>query len=256
MRLSTIYFVYTSFLIFAFNPTIDTMGDIQAALADLKSGKPIFIYDADGREEETDIVFASGSVKHADIRFMRQNGGGLICTTVSDGVAEKIGLPFLVDVFKTAQAVHPVLRNSLPDTLPYDTKSAFSLTINHRKCYTGITDIDRALTVAEFGNLVRDVDAGVSENPLKSFTKAFRVPGHVFLLRTSKELLKDRNGHTELSTAMCLMAKLPPTATICEMMGNDGKALSKTDARKFAESQGFIFLEGHEVQEVWKTWSG
>ena len=232
------------------------MGDVKKACNDLKSGKPVFIYDMDGREEETDIVFASGTVKPENIMFMRQNGGGLICTTVSDPVAEKIGLPFLVDVFKTAQAVHPVLRNSLPDTLPYDTKSAFSITINHRRCYTGITDIDRALTVAEFGSLVRDVDDGKAENPLKSFTKAFRVPGHVFLLRTSKELLKDRNGHTELSTALCLMAGLPPTATICEMMGGDGKALSKPDARRFAESRGFIFLEGHEVQEVWKTWSG
>jgi 3,4-dihydroxy 2-butanone 4-phosphate synthase len=231
------------------------MAKIEKALADLKAGKPVFIYDADGREEETDIVFASGSVKHENVRFMRQNGGGLICITMSDAVAERIGLPFLVDVFKTAQAVHPVLRNSLPDTLPYDTKSAFSLTFNHRNCYTGITDIDRAITISEFGNLVRDVHRGTCENPLKSFTKAFRVPGHVFLLRTSKELLKDRNGHTELSTALCLMAGLPPTATICEMMGDDGKARSKSEARKFAESNGFIFLEGHEVQEVWKTWS-
>ncbi len=231
------------------------MNKLNVALDHLKEGKPIFIYDADGREEETDIVFASGPVTHENVRFMRQNGGGLICTTVSDSVADKIGLPFLVDVFKTAQAVHPVLRNSLPDTLPYDTKSAFSITINHRKCYTGITDIDRALTIAEFGKLVEDVEQGKSENPLKSFTKGFRVPGHVFLLRTSKELLKDRFGHTELSTAMCLMAGLPATATICEMMGDDGKALSRPDARKFAESNGFIFLEGHEVQEAWKSWS-
>ncbi|MBA3046648.1 MAG: 3,4-dihydroxy-2-butanone-4-phosphate synthase [Candidatus Thermoplasmatota archaeon] len=231
------------------------MERLQKALEDLKNRKPVFIYDAEGREEETDIVFASGSVAHEDVRFLRQNGGGLICTTVSDDVAEKIDLPFLVDVFKTAQAVHPVLRNSLPDTLPYDTKSAFSLTINHRKCYTGITDNDRALTIAEFGKLVGEVECGTSENPLKSFTKGFRVPGHVFLLRTSKELLKDRIGHTELSTAMCLMAGLPATATICEMMGNDGNALSRADARKFAESRGFIFLEGHEVQEVWKSWS-
>lgn len=232
------------------------MSDVKKALEALSRGEPIFIYDADGREEETDIVYASGAVTHECIRFMRKNGGGLICTTVGDREAEAIGLPFLVDVFKTAQAVHPVLRMTLPDTLPYDTKSAFSITINHRKCYTGITDIDRALTVAEFGKLVAEVHAGKCESPLKAFTKGFRVPGHVFLLRTSRELLRDRNGHTELSTAMCLMAGLPPSATICEMMGDDGKALPKPAARKFAESQGFIFLEGHEVQEAWKEWSG
>ena len=99
------------------------------------------------------------------------------------------------------------------------------------------------------------MDSGKSSNPLDDFTRAFRIPGHVFLLRTSKELLKDRNGHTELSTAMCLMAGMPPSATICEMMGEDGNALSKQDARKFAESRGFQFLEGHEIMEVWESWS-
>ena len=231
------------------------MTKIENALKDLQNGKPVFIYDMEGREEETDICFASGSVTHENIRFMRQNGGGLICTTMSDPVAEKIGLPFMVDVFKSAQAMHPILRNTLPDKLPYDTKSAFSITFNHRKCYTGITDNDRSLTVAEFGKLVAEVENGTDGEPMTSFTKAFRVPGHVFLLRTSKELLKDRIGHTELSTAMCVMAGLPATATICEMMGDDGNALSKPDAKIFAESHGFIFLEGHEVQEVWKTWS-
>ncbi len=231
------------------------MDYLKQALEDLKKGKPVFVYDADGREEETDIVYASELVGQDEVKFLRKHGGGLICTGISDSLAEKIGLPFLTDVFKTAGAVHPVLRNTLPDTLPYDTKSAFSLTINHRKCYTGITDKDRAMTIAEFGKLVRDVEQGNLESPLNEFTKQFRIPGHVFLLRTSKEILKDRFGHTELSTAMCIMAGLPPSATICEMMGDDGNALSRDAARNFAHENGCQFLEGKEVVEAWKTWS-
>jgi len=231
------------------------MSDLKQAMDDLKNGKPVFIYDADGREEETDIVYASGLVGHDQVRFLRQNGGGLVCTTVSDSVAQQIGLPFLTDVFKSAGAMHPVLRNTLPDTLPYDTKSAFSLTINHRKCYTGITDRDRAMTIVDFGELVSAVEQGNESAPLDEFTSRFRIPGHVFLLRTSKELLKDRFGHTELSTALCIMANLPPSATICEMMGDDGNALGKDDARKFAIENGCQFLEGREIVEAWKTWS-
>lgn len=232
------------------------MGDVRQAMEDLKSGRPVFIYDADGREEETDIVYASGLVDHQSIRFLRQKGGGLICTTVSHELARRIGLPFLTDVFKSAEAMHPVLRNTLPDTLPYDTKSAFSLTINHRKCYTGITDNDRAMTIADFGELVMNVEQGTIESPLDEFTRHFRIPGHVFLLRTSREILKDRFGHTELSTAMCIMAGLPPTATICEMMGDDGNALGKAEARRFAEDNGCQFLEGKDIVEAWKAWSG
>ncbi len=231
------------------------MGNLKQALDDLKKGKPVFVYDADGREEETDIVYASELMGHEEVRFLRKHGGGLICTSISDSLAEKIGLPFLTDVFKSAGAVHPVLRNTLPDTLPYDTKSAFSLTINHRKCYTGITDKDRAMTIAEFGKLVRDVEQGNQDAPLNDFTSMFRIPGHVFLLRTSKEILKDRFGHTELSTAMCIMASMPPSATICEMMGDDGNALSKEDAEKFAIQNDCQFLEGKEIVEAWKTWS-
>jgi len=231
------------------------MSDLKQALEDLKKGKPVFVYDADGREEETDIVYASELVGHDEVRFLRKNGGGLICTTVTDALAEKIGLPFLTDVFKSAGAMHPVLRNTLPDTLPYDTKSAFSLTINHRKCYTGITDNDRAMTIADFGTLVKDTDQGKLEKPMDEFTRQFRVPGHVFLLRTSKEILKDRFGHTELSTAMCIMAEITPSATICEMMGDDGNALTRDAARNFAHENGCQFLEGKEVVEAWKAWS-
>ncbi len=231
------------------------MCDLKQALEDLKNGKPVFVYDADGREEETDIVYASERVGPNEVRFLRKHGGGLICTTISDSLAEQVGLPFLTDVFKSAGAMHPVLRNTLPDTLPYDTKSAFSLTINHRKCYTGITDKDRALTIAEFGGLVGEVEQGGLNTPMDDFTRMFRIPGHVFLLRTSKEILKDRFGHTELSTAMCIMAELPPSATICEMMGDDGNALGREDARKFAEEHECQFLEGKEVVEAWKAWS-
>ena len=215
----------------------------------------VLVYDADGREEETDIVYASEMVGPDEVRFLRKHGGGLICTTISDNLAEQVGLPFLTDVFKSAEAMHPVLRNSLPDTLPYDTKSAFSLTINHRKCYTGITDKDRAMTVAEFGALVREVEQGNLETPLNDFTRMFRIPGHLFLLRTSKEILKDRFGHTELSTAMCIMAGLPSSATICEMMGDDGDALSREAAKKLAIKNECQLLEGKEVVEAWKAWS-
>ena len=231
------------------------MGDVSKAMMDLKAGKPVFVYDADGREEETDIVYASEIVGHDEVRFLRKNGGGLICTTVSDRCASQLGLPFLVNVFKSAEEMHPILRNTMPDILPYDAKSAFSLTINHRKCFTGITDRDRAMTIAQFGKLVGETDQGNLESPLDSFTKSFRVPGHVFLLRTSKEILKDRFGHTELATALCIMANMAPSATICEMMGDDGNALSKSDAKDFAEANGCQFLEGNQIVEVWKEWS-
>ena len=233
------------------------MSNIEQALKDLAEGHPVLVYDADGREEETDIVFLSEIVEPEDVMFMRTNGGGLICTTVTDQLAEKMGLPFLVDVFRAAGSDYPIIENSLPSSLPYDTKSAFSLTINHRKCYTGITDNDRAMTISEFGKLVKELATVERQaSAMDSFTTSFRIPGHLFLLRTSREILKDRFGHTELSTALCIMAEQTPSATICEMMGDDGNALSSGRAREFARARELQFLEGKEIMEVWKEWCG
>jgi 3,4-dihydroxy 2-butanone 4-phosphate synthase len=230
------------------------MNSLNKALKDLARGRPVFVYDADGREEETDIVFASGFVKPAGVRFMRQHGGGLICVTILANHARMLGLPFLVDVYKAASSDFPILKKSLPDRLPYDEKSAFSLAFNHRKCYTGITDLDRALTISEFGKLAGKVESFSAKKASEAFPSSFRIPGHVFLLKTSDEILKTRFGHTELATALCMMAALPASAAICEMMGEDDRALSKRLARRFAQSKKLQYLKGYEVAEAWKKW--
>jgi 3,4-dihydroxy 2-butanone 4-phosphate synthase len=99
----------------------------------------------------------------------------------------------------------------------------------------------------------KDGDDGVM---IHEFGKNFRSPGHVHLLCTSNDLLKSRKGHTELSTALMLMAKLAPSATICEMIGENGKSLTKNEAKKYAEKNRLMFLEGKEILEAWKSWSG
>lgn len=229
---------------------------IEEALNSLKKGKFVLVYDADGREEETDFVVASEFVNPEKIKSMRKNGGGLICATVYHPVAKKLGLPFLVEIFDRSSSFYGVLKVLKADDIPYDSKSSFSLTINHRRTFTGITDVDRALTISEFAKMIKnygDRDDGVI---IHEFGKNFRSPGHVALLCTSKELLKSRRGHTELSTALLLMAGLTPSAAICEMIGDDGRALSKNEAKKYAEKNGLVFLEGKEILGAWSSWSG
>lgn len=227
------------------------------ALNSLASGRAVLAYDADGREEETDIIMASQFVKPEHIRLMRKDGGGLICTTVPDEIAEILELPFLVDVFKKAKSDFPLLSKAIPDHLPYDTKSAFSLTINNNNNYTGITDTDRSMTVVEFAKMAGMVHSGEldSSNSVQYFCDNFRIPGHLHLLRAAKGLLDNRKGHTELSTAMCFMAGLVPSATICEMMGDSGRARSVDEVKKYALANDLVFLEGSEVIQEWNQWS-
>ena len=55
---------------------------IDEALAALRDGKFILLYDFDDREGETDFAIRSDVVTPRHIFQMRKDGGGLICTAV------------------------------------------------------------------------------------------------------------------------------------------------------------------------------
>ncbi len=225
---------------------------VMRALTALREGRFVLVYDADGREEETDMVIASEFVNSGAVRAMRRDAGGLVCTTADPRIRESLGLPFLAEVFMGMADRYPVMKELMPNDIPYDVKSAFSITINHRKTFTGITDDDRALTIKEFAELSRNAIKQEDGWGKREFGKNFRAPGHVHLLNTTDRILETRFGHTELSTALVIMAGLVPSATVCEMMGDDGKARPKTSARAYAEEHGLVYLEGAEVVTAWR----
>jgi len=225
---------------------------IKRAMQHIREGKMVLIFDSDDRERETDMTMASQFVTPSSIREMRKNAGGLICTTAHHDICSKLDMPFLSDVLACNHDQHPVLQNLTPNDIPYDTKSAFSITINHRKTFTGITDKDRALTVSEFAKLAKGSYSMSDEEARTAFGRSFRAPGHIHLLNSTPQLLSKRKGHTELATAMMVMAGVTPSATICEMMGDDGDALSKEKAKRYAERFDLCFLEGKDIIEFWK----
>ncbi len=225
---------------------------VTRALLELKDGKIVLVYDADGREEETDMVIASEKVTSEAVRILRKDAGGLICTTADTRIQKALGLPFLTELFLGMAEHYPVMKGLMPNDIPYDVKSAFGITINHRRTFTGITDNDRALTISEFSSLAKKALTSEDGWAKREFGKSFRAPGHVHLLNTSERILETRFGHTELATALVIMAGMVPSATVCEMMGDDGKALSKEDAKARAKRRGLVFLEGAEIVEAWK----
>lgn len=221
----------------------------------MKKGKFILIYDDDQREGETDLVISSEFVTPKSIRTMRKDGGGLIFLMVSNEIANKLKLPFLADMYTQIDKEFPVLKELVPNDIPYDNKSSFSLYINHRKTFTGITDYDRSLTMKAFADLYKKIEKMNNGKEIKMFGEEFRSPGHVPICIASKDLLDSRKGHTELVISMMKMAKLAPIGSGCEIMGNNGKALTKKKAEKYADKKGLMFLEGKEIVKAWKKWS-
>jgi len=228
---------------------------IHKAITDLQKGKFILIYDDDKREGETDLVIASEFATPESIRTMRKDGGGLIFLMISNEVANKLKLPFLADMYLHIEDKYPILKELVPNDIPYDSKSSFSLYINHRETFTGITDIDRSLTMKKFADLTKKI-ANVNDGyATKMFGKEFRSPGHVPICVAAEKLLNERKGHTELVISMMKMADLIPAGSGCEIVGDPGGALPKDKAKQYAKDNGFVFLDGKEIVEAWKKWS-
>ena len=235
--------------------TGESISKIHDAIESLQKGRFILIYDNDSRESETDLVIPSQFVTPDAIKRMRKDGGGLIFLMISHAVAQKLQLPFLAEMFSNISSQYPVLKALIPNDIPYDTKSSFSLYINHRKTFTGITDNDRSLTMKKFAELVDSIKNKNSTTALQQFGTEFRSPGHVPICIASEQLLNKRKGHTELMISILEMAGLTPVGSGCEIMGEKGKALSKEDAKAYAEKNNFVFLEGNEITKAWQQWS-
>ena len=232
----------------------DSISVIQHAIESIRDGRFVLIYDNDSRESETDLVLASQFVTPASIKQMRKDGGGLIFLMISYKVAQNLQLPFLADLFSDISATYPVLDALTPNDIPYDTKSSFSLYINHRKTFTGITDNDRSLTMKRFAELVNKTKTMDTATAVQELGKEFRSPGHVPICIASEHLLDERKGHTELVISLLQMAGLTPAGSGCEIMGDKGKALPKEDAKNYAEKNNLVFVEGNDIIKAWKQW--
>ncbi|MFQ6129767.1 MAG: 3,4-dihydroxy-2-butanone-4-phosphate synthase [Candidatus Hadarchaeaceae archaeon] len=218
---------------------------IDRALEALRAGNFVLVHDAPDRENEVDMVIAAESVGPKHVAMTRRDAGGLICVALHPKIADNFGLPYLTEVYEEASSRFDVFLSIRPDDLPYDERSAFSLAVNHRRTFTGITDIDRALTIRELGKLGSKALNGPM---IEEFGRNFRSPGHVPLLRSADGLVLERQGHVELSIALAEMAGITPVMVTCEMLDvHSNRALSWEDAVKYAELNGLICLGGAEI---------
>jgi len=209
---------------------------VDAAVATFREGRPVCVHDFDDREGETDLIYPARGVEADAVARMRNDAGGLICTAFSDAVADAAELPFLADVID-----HPAGET---EHLAYGDRSSFSLTVNHRDTFTGVTDADRALTITELGAFAERVANG-DELDAEDFAADFRAPGHVHVLRAAKGLLSERRGHTELGLALAAAADQPPAVVVCEMLDDEtGDALSTAAAREYAARNDIPFVDG------------
>ncbi len=234
----------------------DMFEKIQFAKETWEKGKFVMIHDFKKRENEVDLVIPSAIVNPDHVAFMRTYGGGLICTALTHDFSYEISLPFMSAVLNMTGSRYPVINLMTSHSLPYGARSSFSITVNHVNSFTGITDIDRALTIRELGKLHLEFE----KNELKGldlvrrFGTSFRSPGHVHLLRASPGLLRNRQGHTELGIALAQLTKQPQSISLVEMLDSEThRALSLEKAKKIAEEHDLPLLSGGEILKLWRS---
>tara|TARA_Y100001970_G_scaffold294162_1_gene447763 strand:+ start:37422 stop:38153 length:732 start_codon:yes stop_codon:yes gene_type:complete len=231
--------------------------EVGRAIEAFSSGNPVMIFDSDFREKETDLLWPATAATPEVMRTLRKDCGGLLFLAIGNEIGEMFGLPWLQDLHTHSALIeeNPVLGHLVTNDLQYDKRSAFTLSINHRDTYTGITDRDRALTTRRFGELARELlelspFEITAENSfaLDLLGAEFRTPGHIPVCRESKGGLKVRQGHTELAVAMARLAGQVPATIGAEMLEPDGDgALSVEDAKKYASEHNIPMITGADL---------
>lgn len=227
-------------------PALDT------ACSALQQGRPIMVYDGDEREGETDLFVPAQNATPEAVGRLRDEAGGLVFVAVGPDVRSALGLPFLHDVYRESSGDWPVLGELVPGSLPYDARSSFSISLNHRDTFTGITDSDRATTVQGLGRLA-SLEPCLDGPELRDrFVEEFRTPGHVHVCAAAEGLIDTRTGHTELAVALARIAGIPEAVAGAEILDGE-EAMSPQRARQRAEALGMPFVDGDEIREGWET---
>ena len=196
----------------------ETFSTIETALEDLRAGRLIMAIDDPDRENEGDLICAAQFATTENVNFMAVHGKGLICTPMSQAVADRLGLEQMVKV----------------NTDNHQT--AFTVSIDHVDTTTGISAEERGYTC----RACADPDTKPEQ---------LRRPGHVFPLVARPGGVLKRNGHTEATVDLCRLAGLEECGLCCEIMREDGTMMRTTELLQKAAEWGIHVITIKDLQD-------
>lgn len=198
------------------------MENVEKAIEALKRNELIIVTDDEARENEGDFICAGENVTGNLINIMAKYGRGLICTPISQKIAENINL-------------HPMVENNTDNH-----ETAFTVSIDHINTTTGISAFERAQTI----RMLADPN---------SKAEAFRRPGHVFPLIAKENGVLEREGHTEATIDLMKLAGLTEVGVCCEIMAEDGHMMRGKEIEKLAKKLGLVMTSVEEIKNYRKA---
>jgi 3,4-dihydroxy 2-butanone 4-phosphate synthase/GTP cyclohydrolase II len=180
---------------------ISPITDIVAAI---RGGEIVILVDDEDRENEGDLIFAAEFVTAEKINFLAKHGRGLVCLSITEAHAERLGLKPMVEQNRG--------RHGTNFTASIEAAEGIA---------TGISAHDRALTIK-----VACAEKATAADIVQ--------PGHVFPIVAQPGGVLVRAGHTEACCDIARLAGLAPAAVLCEIMRDDGTMARLPDLLQFA----------------------
>ena len=175
------------------NETRIKLDSIEEALEDIRNGKIIIVVDDEDRENEGDFICAAELITPETVNFMATHGKGLICASLTEERCSELDLPMMVT----------------SNTSSHTTAFTVSVDLLGHGTTTGISASDRAKTLRAL------VDPSTRPDDLGR-------PGHIFPLKSKKQGVLRRAGHTEAALDLTQLAGLKPGGVLVEIMNSDG----------------------------------
>jgi 3,4-dihydroxy 2-butanone 4-phosphate synthase len=195
------------------------------ALDDMRLGRPVILVDDFDRENEADLIAAAETISVPTMALFIREGSGIVCLCLTDKTLERLELPQMVSTNESCY------------------RTAFTVTIDAREgVTTGVSAQDRVTTIraavrssAQPRDLVR--------------------PGHVFPLRAAPGGVLARQGHTEGSVDLAIMAGMKPAAVLCELTNPDGSMSKGAEVYQFAKRHDLVTLSIAELVDHHRDYS-
>jgi len=212
-------------MLLSFPPVIPTMQCAESpfeerfhrALNDMRRGRTVILVDDSDRENEADLIAGAETISVPTMALFIREGSGIVCLCLQEDALARLELPQMV----------------ASNEICFQT--AFTVTIDAREgISTGVSAQDRVATIraaveehAQPGDLVR--------------------PGHVFPLRAAAGGILTRQGHTEGSVDLAIMAGMKPAAVLCEITNPDGTMAKGDEIDQFARKHDLATLSIAEL---------
>ncbi len=189
------------------------MDKIEDAIKAIRNGEVIIVVDDEDRENEGDFICAAECITPEIVNFMRKEGGGYLCASLTEERCQALKLDLMV-----GENTDPM-------------KTAFTVTVDllGNGCTTGISAHDRSKTLKALA------DKNTKPEDLGR-------PGHINPLKAKDGGVLRRAGHTEASSDLAMLAGFVPVGVLIEIMNEDGSMARMPQLRIIADKFNLKFI--------------